>query len=99
MPHRAGDADSTEPGFEIARPPGDPNRRRQCEAKERTPTERTSGVGWTAVPTTGRSYSLAPSAIITSVGRMKRMNAPDRTRPPTMLTMNGTRNIRSSPRS
>ena len=45
------------------------------------------------------SYSLAPSAIITSVGRMKRMNAADRTKPPTMLTTNGTRNIRSSPRS
>ena len=44
-------------------------------------------------------YSLAPSAIITSVGSTKSMNAPDSTRPPTMLTTNGTTNIRSSPRS
>ena len=44
-------------------------------------------------------YSDPPSAIITSVGRRKRMNAPDSTRPPTMLTTNGTTKIRSSLRS
>ena len=46
-----------------------------------------------------RTHSSRPSAIITRVGRMKRMNTPDSTTPPIMLTTNGTRNIRSSLRS
>ena len=46
-----------------------------------------------------RSTRAPPPRAITRVGRMNRMNAPDSTRPPTMLTTNGTRNIRSSLRS
>ncbi len=47
----------------------------------------------------GSGHSLRPSAIITRVGRTKRMNTPDSTTPPIMLTTNGTRNTRSSLRS
>ena len=44
-------------------------------------------------------HSWRPSAIMTSVGRMNRMNRPDSTSPPSMLTTSGTRNTSSSLRS
>ena len=44
-------------------------------------------------------YSRNPSANITSVGRINRVNTPDNTKPLSMLTTNGTRKISSSLRS
>ncbi len=46
-----------------------------------------------------RFHSSRPSTSMTKDGRTKRMNKPESTRPPSMLTMNGTMKISSSVRS
>ena len=64
------------------------------------PSRRSPPVGKpTVADYPSRTHSWRPSATITNVGRMKRMNMPESTTPPIMLTTNGTRNIRSSLRS